>query len=759
MKFMHTPNGSVHSRDRTVPLRPSRLSWLAATALAAGVAAATALIGAAPADGTPEATTSGHPQQLDKHWAYQPPQPVPVPPVRDQAWPRRALDFFILAKLEQAGLNPSPDAEPDVLLRRLHFDLIGLPPSADDLTGFQSAIEASGIEAAMADVVDQLLDSPRFGERWGRHWLDVARYAESSGMESNMTFPQAWRYRDYVIESFNDDLPFDRFIIEQLAGDLLPWQDEEKRARQLIATGFLALGPKGLGEQNPFQFMADMIDEQIDTVMQAFTATTLACARCHDHFSEPYDMRDYYAVAGIFASTDTRFGTSIGPGSQVASDFVVLPALDGQLIPNRGIPAGQVESMRKEREELVQQEKQGRAAAAEAMAEGRDPSEEFTLQQAISILWSVGRIDGRLKTVDDQGQPLPLAMGTLERDEPIDVPLLDRGEISRAGQPVPRGFPKPVTPAQTPEIPSDQSGRLQLAQWLTSPDHPQTSRVIVNRIWRHLIGQGLVRSTDNFGAEGDRPSHPELLDHLALEFIARDWSVKSMIREIALSRSYRQASTWRKQAFLQDPDNHLLWRGNKRRLEAEAIRDAMLHVSGDLDSEPPQGSLIATLGERAVSVIGFAREVKPDLDGSTHRSVYLPVLRDRLPDILDLFDFAEPSYVTGDRDTTNVPLQALYLLNSEFVMQRAASLAHRALAAADQAHDAHPSHKLTIDRLQAAAARAFALTYGREPDADESLLAAEFLTTLTATDELNRMEILTAYCQSLLAAAEFRHLD
>ena len=720
-----------------------------------------ALLPAAADTGADTARPYGDADDDGRHWAYQPPVPTALPPVSDPGWPRQPSDHFILAALEAAELDPSPDANPAVLLRRVHFDLVGLPPDAGQTEAFIQAADQHGIDQALAEVVDELLQSPHFGERWGRHWLDVARYAESSGMESNMTFPQAWRYRDYVIRSFNDDLPFDSFIHEQLAGDLLPWQDDDERARLLIATGFLAIGPKGLGEQNLFQFWADVIDEQIDAFSQAFTATTLACARCHDHFSEPYGMDDYYAVAGIFASTDTRFGSSIGPGSQVASDFLVLPEIDGQWIPNQGIPAARVRALEQEREDLERQQKTLRAAAAEALREGRDPSEEMTLQQAISILWSLGRINGRLKTVDDQGRPLPLAMGVLERDRMIDVPLLDRGEIGRPGDQVPRGLPKVTAIDGIPSIPDDQSGRLQLAQWLTHPDHPQTSRVMVNRLWRHLFGAGLVATTDNFGAEGERPSHPELLDHLALRFIELDWSVKAMVRELVLSRAYRQASHWREQAFLTDPDNRLLWRASKRRLDAEAIRDAMLWVAGELDPEPPRGSLVADLGERSVSIIGFARGVSPDLDGSLHRSVYLPVMRDRLPDVLDLFDFAEPSYVTGDRDTTNVPLQALYLLNSDFVMQRADALAARVLDAIDggSGNGGDGPEDAGAAAAERAIAPAFAMAHGRRPDPEEEQIAAAFMRRLAADDSLTLEQTIAAYCQSLLASAEFRHLD
>ncbi len=676
-------------------------------------------------------------------WAFQKPLRVAPPATTDSEWSRRPLDRHVLAKLESSGLTPSPDAEPGILLRRLHFDLVGLPPSPAANRRFRARIESEGVERALAMEVDALLSSERFGERWGRHWLDVARYAESSGKDSNFTFPHAWRYRNYVIDAFNQDKPFDRFITEQIAGDLLPASGPEERETLLIATGFLAIGPKGLNEMNPDQFRADLIDEQIDSVTRAVTATSVACARCHDHKYDPFTMEDYYGLAGIFRSSKTYFGTRVAPNNQRGGDLIALPRREGQVIPNKSVPKKRVEKLKAELVALNRDEKESKAAAMKARLEGGDPLKFFSLQKALRIIWRRGAIEGELKSVDEEGRALPLAMGVTEGVTIGDAPLLERGEIKRPKASVPRGFPEVMAIPAGTKIPQDQSGRLELAQWLTHPDHPLTARVMVNRIWRHLLGTGIVATMDNFGFNGERPSHPALLDHLALQFIESEWSVKAMIREIALSRTYRQSSDHREDAFLADPDNRLLWRASKRRMDAESIRDAMLAVSGFLDFNRPRASLIGHLGHRPVSLLAFAKGVPSDLDGSDHRSVYLPVVRDRLPDVFELFDFAEPSLVTGDRETTNVPLQALYLMNGPFVSKQSVRLARRVTAKAES----------TKKRVELA----IALCFNRAPDKAELELAHAFFAQPVAKED--PAKAWQTYCQALLATAEFRNLD
>ena len=685
-------------------------------------------------------------------WAYQPPVKSAVPHIDDSDWPRQDVDHFVLATLRKHELLPSPDAELSTLLRRLHFDLVGLPPDLHVIDRFSRRATAKGVDVALASEVDELLASPQFGERWGRHWLDVARFAESSGKDANISFPYAWRYRDYVIDCLNADVPYDRFLVEQLAGDLLPYESPQERARLLIATGFLAIGTKNLEEMNPIQFVADIVDEQIDTVTRAVIASSVSCARCHEHKFDAFSMRDYYALAGIFASTKTYFGTAIAPANRVGGDPLPLPLDAGLPVFHRSIPTARVKKLKAEMAALRKEGQEGRAAVLKAIEAGKDPSGLFTLRDALRIFWRTGAIEGQLEKVDADGKALPLAMGVLDRESIQDVPLLQRGEIAQPGEIVPRAFPEIFNRNLSKSIPKDSSGRLELAHWLTNPQHPLTARVIVNRIWKHVFGAGLVPTVDDFGATGQPPSHPELLDYLAVRFVEKRWSVKSMIRELVLSRTYRQASTHRQAAFQSDPENRFLWRVSKRRLEAEAIRDAMLAVSGGIDLARPEASLVGrVIGDRPISIIGLDKRLPKDLDGTVHRSVYLPVIRDRLPDVLELFDFAQSSFVTGTREHTNVPTQALYLMNSPFVQQRAAALAERVRS------EAGGDSKTRVRHI-------FRLCFSRLPDAQEEARALKFLASdsepTRASDNLDdRADVLISFCQAILSTAEFRNLD
>lgn len=661
-------------------------------------------------------------------WAYQTPV-VPIVPADNNDWCRTEIDCFVLAKLRENNLRPSEDAPHDVLLRRLHFDLLGLPPSPRDIRQFSRHIETHGIDQAMRESVDRLLQSTSFGERWGRHWLDVARFAESSGKEANISFPYAWRYRDYVIDAFNDDVPFDAFLTAQIAGDLLPYRDDTQRTRNLIATGFLALGPKNLDAASPQQFGADLVDEQIDAVTRVFMASSVACARCHDHKFDPISMQDYYALAGIFSSTRTFFGTAVSPSNRVGGDPLLLPKLKTTRVLHKSISAKKVATL-KQQKAAMQKEKE-------------DKRGELTLRDALRIIWRTGAIDGQLEKVDADGGALPLAMGVLDADDIGGAPLLLRGEVNRPSTLISRAFPTAITVAQTPIIGPDQSGRLELAHWLTQPDHPLTSRVAVNRVWSHLFGTGLVATVDDFGSTGHPPSHEDLLDHLAMRFVRDGWSTKQLIRQVVLSRTYRQVSTFDADAFQVDPENRLLWRISKRRIEAEAMRDAMLSISGELDLNRPDGSLVGrTIGDRPISLVGLDKRLPRDLDGAVHRSVYLPVLRDRLPDVLEVFDFAQPSLVTGKRETTNVPTQALYLMNSDFVHDRASAMAKRL--------------RSETESDQAFVETAFQYCYGRSPTKHESTRVREFLKRGKIEDKFQRT---VSCCQALLSTAEFRVLD
>jgi cytochrome c553 len=702
------------------------------------------------ADTAPVAT-SINVEEASSFWAYQAPIAHPIPNVSNTAWPLDLIDHFVLSKLEETSLAPNPDAPTQTLLRRIHFDLTGLPPSPAQVAAFA----ANPSREAYTKIVDDLLASPHFGERWGRHWLDVARFAESSGRERNIAYPHAWRYRDYVIDAFNTDLPFDQFIVEQLAGDLLPFQSEAEQARLITATGFLAVGPKSHNEQNARQFAADLIDEQIDATTQAFLATTVACARCHDHKFDPIPTADYYAMAGIFHSTETNFGTVPSAANRRASDLLYIPGAQstvGQALTaqERSRIEEQAAQARQQRDDLVRQARDARRSGAE----GPRPFQILTATSRVAA------IDALLDSYDTSGEPHPLAMGTWDIRRPADAPLLVRGEIDQPAHTVPRGFIQILhQPDQHLSIPPNTSGRLELAQAIASPKNPLAARVYANRIWYHLTGAGIVRSLDNFGTTGTPPTHPELLDHLSLRLVEGGWSTKSLIRAIVLSRTYQMASTHRADAFAADPDNNLLWRIPPRRLQGEAIRDAMLAVAGTLELSRPLASPVALAGDGAIGQPALLPRNNSRLDpeslrtsNSPHRSVYLPVVRDALPEALDLFDFAEPTLVTGARETTNVPSQALYLLNSDFVHSSAESLAARLLRDADKGPG----------RLELA----YLLCFGRYPDTDEAARANAFFKRFHAeapASGIPQADIphlaLTTFCQALLATAEFRILD
>ena len=680
-----------------------------------------------------------------KFWSFQKPVKPAPPAVENADWPASPLDRFVLAKLEEANLTPAPDAKPATLLRRLFFDLIGLPPSPQQARAFFEAWKQNPDEA-IAATVDSLLASPQFGERWGRHWLDVARYGESTGKDVNMAYPSAWRYRDYVIDSFNADKPYDRFLIEQVAGDLLPVKSDEQWQEHLIATGFLAIGTKGLNEQSARQFQMDVVDEQIDALTQATLGLTVACARCHDHKFDPIPTADYYALAGIFLSTETFYGTVPATQNRRSSELLILPVDDpvGKPISvaERTAMQERLAGMEREIAELRQQrirERQGMTSTAGPNA----------LQRALRLSAQSNLIRAKLNGHNEDGKPKTFAMGVQDRDRQIDATVLVRGEIDKPAQQVGRGFVQVLEHAETPEIRLETSGRLELAGWLTSKENPLTARVMANRVFQHLFGKGIVASPNNFGTTGQAPTHPELLDHLAVTFMENEWSVKSLIREIVLSHTYRMGSGFDSENYAQDPDNNLLWRANQRRLDAEAIRDAMLAASGNLDLTRPRGSLVSTMGDLRIGQV-----IQPETfdQPSVHRSVYLPIVRGAVPEALALFDFAEPGLVSAARETTNVPSQALYLMNNAFVSQQAKSMGARIVAATDE-----PKKRANF---------AFFLTYGRAPTQDEIASCIDFFQRFmpaAGKETQNRAEAeklaMATFCQALFSSAEFRYLN
>jgi hypothetical protein len=681
-------------------------------------------------------------------WTFQTPKAAPAPAVKDTAWPRTDVDRFLLAAQEAKGLHPVADADRRTLLRRVYFDVIGLPPTPAQIEAF---VQDKSPEA-LAKVVDALLASPQFGERWGRHWLDVARFAESTGRERNFTFPEAWRYRDYVIAALNADKPYDEFIREQVAGDLLPARDSVEKAEQLTATGFLAIGPKGLNEKNREQFRMDVIDEQIDATTRAVLGLTAACARCHDHKFDPVPQKEYYALAGIFRSTETYFGTA-GTGSAKLAQknkngtaLLPLPGTEGTVAPAPAVVAASAPSndSQKAIDALLAKDPKRAARFASLSAEKKAQ----LLQK-----FKGGKRKGKGAAMEDVKPAVspgaPKVMGVQEA-RPTDCRLLVRGELSQPGDSVPRGFLTVLSEGGAPTIPAQASGRLELAQWLTSPTNPLTARVAVNRVWMQLFGDGLVRTADNFGATGEKPSNPELLDTLAVQFMRDGWSVKKLIRSLVLSRTYQLSSATNAKANEIDPDNRLLWRASPRRLNAEAIRDAMLAASGQLELAPFHGSVVANAGDGYIGK-GLRPETFSNVTGN-YRSVYLPIVRDFVPEALDIFDFAEPSLVVATRDVTNVPVQALYLLNNGFVRDQAAAMAKRIVATPL----AHPqrialAYQLALSRPPTDAERARAERYLLEEG--RALLSAK-----SGQAEDAAQLSWSTFCQALFACAEFRYL-
>ena len=683
-----------------------------------------------------------------KHWSFQPVKVIP-PANKDAVWSRCEIDRYIVDGLKVQNLRPVADADRRTLIRRAYFDLIGLPPTPEEVEAFV----ADQSQQAFEKVVDHMLGLPQFGERWGRHWLDVARYGESTGKERNVPYPYAWRYRDYVYDAFNADKPYDQFIREQIAGDLLPAKNDAERNEHVTATGFLAIGVKGLNERNREQYAMDVADEQIDVSTRAVMGLSVACARCHDHKFDPIPTTDYYALAGIFRSTEVLSGVKPGNNKTgYSGEFVSLVDLTKKSTADG--------DDRRELAKLKGDLKQAEAALAktrEVIAAAKNDAKGTKGGKAKGALKGVRAANARETTlvaelkqkVDDlekkvvpQGPPV---MGVQDASRLMNCRVNIRGEVKDLGPEVTRGYVSVLTVPQSPEINMNQSGRLQLAVWMTNKTNPLTARVMANRVWYHLFGSGIVGTVDNFGALSEPPTHAELLDYLANRFSEQGWSVKKLIREIVLSRTYQLSSQHSDANYAVDPDNKFVWRMSRRRLDAEAIRDSMLAVSGKLDLQRPAGSLTQQLdGEvgRRSKTDGLKKEV-------AFRSAYLPLVRGLVPEFLSIFDVADPELVVGQRDVTTVATQALYMMNSPFVHDQATEMAKRVVASAstDQARIDH----------------AFRLAFGRPADAKEQEVSlaflAEYETSLdTSKPSPNRrQEAWIKLCHSLLASGEFRY--
>jgi hypothetical protein len=894
--------------------------------------------------GAPDPRESKAPKvDSEKLWALQPITKPPVPNVKDAKWLRDDLDAFVLAALEKQGLSPAIDADRYTLLRRVTFDLTGLPPTPQEIESFID----DRSDRAFEKVVDQLLASQDFGDHWARHWFDLSCYADLADIQGNVLIRDAWRYRDYVIAAFNSDKPLDRFIHEQIAGDLLPYENVEQQREQIIATGYLAIGPWTLQNYIKGQLAADVVDHQIDRIGRTFLGQTISCARCHDHKFDPVPTADYYALAGIFHSTLTTSYDGPGVWSQIT--HVTLPELPGADHEFERLALKTGRQQQKLRDELaglqrgdeklrftkkavsdqanaltlksrINANENGReyrvsfaagpsvwAGASQATASGDGLLLQVLRKDGTVLAWHVHRPDAWSRKADVQklkaasfvyigdgtgdvtlhvtssdytgrfggaiddltivesgtsrlvfaedfdqcqlgsikgkqagtgqavyakcsipgwtgaginhshmvdvaevvktfgksdGPPKLLASSTTTKpprnfalqiysgpavasnnpriadinrelesltkrleaanpghaqaiavkdiETPRDSPIYRGGDFQSLGDIVPRGFVDAVSVSKKYDIPSKTSGRVQLAEWLTDSENPLTSRVLVNRIWHHLFGKGLVRTVDYFGVHGETPSHPELLDFLAVRMREQDrWSLKTTVRRMVMSHTYQMASTHNAKAAELDPDNRLMWQMPRRRLTAESIRDAMLAASGELD--PGRGG--PSLGlELKGNILGAGGNVNPANWGGkiadnikNRRSVYLPFKRERPTgelEILSVFDFPHPSEITGARPNTTVATQALFLLNAPFVKHQAAMLAERL-------KQAEPDDELArINRL-------YHLTISRPAGSDEIETALAFLDQCAKDLKGNRPAAWTQLCHAILGSNGF----
>ncbi|MEM7010984.1 MAG: DUF1553 domain-containing protein [Verrucomicrobiota bacterium] len=782
-----------------------------------------------------------------KHWAFQPRRTFPED---------RKIDDLV---------NPqAPRAPAEKLVRRLFLDVIGLPPTFEERAEFLRLYEAESPAHAMETFTQQLLDRREFGEKWARHWLDIARYADSNGGDFNLTFPQSWRYRNYVIDAFNQDMPYDQFLREQIAGDLLPFETVEQRNRQLVATGFLMVAPKMLTERNKPKMHLDIADEQVDTIGRSIMGLTLGCARCHDHKFDPIPTADYYALAGIFHSTRTADGILMN-NVNVTGWTETEMEMDEEERVLLAEHRGKVEALEQQLAEAKKLAEEASANVASVVvdnveaettgswrkstyrknriganyfasnngegpysitwkaklpkpgtyevrvsfcggsgiaktapyvirhAEGETPlTIDQTVKPAIRNLWhplgrfefeeiaeihlsdknsggpvvadavqlvhlddlenedatptvDLAKLEANLKELKDSAPKAPKAMAAADHaDERFgDLHIRIRGEPKNLGAQVPRGFLQVASypGTETTTIPDDESGRRQLADWLTDQDHPLTARVMANRIWQQLFGRGVVETSDNFGLLGAEPSNPDLLDFLADQLIANEWSMKSLIRQIVLSETYQQAAQTKSD---EDPDNSRFQHQNRRPAAAETIRDSVLAIAGELDREPHE-SAVSQLGMYAIETSGKRHASLGQTDKLRQRSVYLPIVRGAVPPALAVFDLPNPDLVTGARANTTVPAQALFMMNSEFVREMANVVGEKTAA------DENQSIENIVQKL-------YLVILGREPDTGDVAMGTEYITQLLENEKA-KPEAIASLVQVLFSSTEFRFIE
>ncbi len=802
---------------------------------------------------------SGFTEEERRFWSFQKVRKPLLPEVKNKAWVKSPIDRFILARLEKEGLRPATPADRATLLRRTTYDLSGLPPSEKEISDFLADNSPEAFEA----VVDRLLASPRYGERWGRHWLDVGRYADSTGNDEDHRYPYAWRYRDYVIDTFNQDVPYDQFVREQVAGDLLPLDEPGRiNRRGIVATGFLALGPKAIAQQDKKRMLYDVHDEQVDVVSKGFLGLTVTCARCHDHKFDPILTKDYYSLLGMFASTRSfnkvgnhvskllftplvaaeeyqrytdhkerisnkklevddvvdqeleRYNTGLSPR---LAEYMLgahnLSTEKGPLPENaqeKGLEQAILEkwqayleprSVRRphltEWREAVKENREETARAYQTRFQKRFEEWSKVLEE-----WRI-RVRRMLKEMNmppppkpafepgndrffhevyfEEGGPFRLSEPEQEKvfsaesrqrlaelrvelkqleeslpnepdmacavedGEPVQQKVFVRGDYNNPGEEAPKAFPAILGTGEPPPA-WKGSGRLQLAQWLTRPDHPLTSRVMVNRIWQWHFGEGLVSTPNNFGKLGARPTHPQLLDYLALRFVEGGWSIKKMHRLIMNSSVYAMSSEvggdpGHKKRL--DPENKLMSHFSRRRLEVEEIRDGLLSIDGSLD---------LTMGGTLQSGFGTDGENSSERlslnpDTIDRRMVYLPLRRANLPTLLNLFDFGDAVMSMGKRVSTNVAPQALFMMNSEFVAQRARNLASSLMG--EESDEAR--------RVQ----RAYLITLNRRAQEEELQAGMGYVRGFRKrfSDSTTDLEAWHSFCRILMGSNDFIYVD
>ncbi|MFN7946205.1 MAG: PSD1 and planctomycete cytochrome C domain-containing protein [Blastocatellia bacterium] len=704
-------------------------------------------------------------------WSFEQPVRPAVPQVKNQAWVRNEIDAFILKRLEDNQLSPAPPAEPRVLLRRLYFDLIGLPPSPEELNEFLK----DPSDAAYEKVLDRLLGSPHYGERWGRHWLDLARYADSGGYEFDVDRPHAWRYRDWVIKAFNADKPYDQFIREQLAGDQLSAPDDPKEAEKfqaspeaLIPTAFCRNGPT-VDNANNEQTRSDELDDMVTTTSSVFLGLTVGCARCHDHKYDPIPQRDYYRMQAVFFPFQKTQKLLVSDAEEKAWKAQVKAIDDQQIRPLKEKLAALEKPVR---EKLLADKVEFHVRLAESAGTINDatreqyrketakrfakdvnlqPEEIESLLSPDDVKTWQGLKDEMERVNQTKPKPLPAVMGVTDNiKKPGQAYLLKRGDISQKAEPVEPGLPTVLAGDNNL---SPLNRRRQMAAWIANAENPLTARVAVNRIWQYHFGRGIVRTPSDFGATGDRPSHPELLDWLATEFIRRGWSWKAMHRLMLTSNAYKQSGRYDAQAAAKDPDNRLLWRSHPRRLEAEAVRDSILIVSGKLNREMYGPGIYPRISP---DIINTGSRPRWPLDAKEEpkvwrRSVYIYVKRSVLLPLIEVFDCPVTTVSAPVRAVSTVSPQALALMNNEFVLEQADYFAQRLEREAGQ------------DR-RAQITRAFLIALGRAPNAKELEWSEGFLTTQADGYAKRQHEkpdsaALRDFCHAILNLNEFLYVD